>query len=99
MTGHVGAGDRYLLRLYIAGSSARSMAALRNLRELCETHLVGRFELEVVDLVDDPSAAVEHNILAIPTLIRQLPLPVRQIIGDLSDHERVLEGIAVIPLD
>lgn len=91
-------GERYRLRLYLAGETPRSVAALANLREICETHLPGRFEIEVVDLLDTPHLAAEHDIVAIPTLIRQLPPPVQRIIGDLSDHLRVLRGLEVEPV-
>ena len=85
--------DTVHMRLYIAGQTQRSTRALRNLRAICETHLAGRFDLEVVDVIQRPEMARDHDILAIPTLVRRLPEPVRQIIGDLSDHERVLVGL------
>jgi circadian clock protein KaiB len=80
----------YNLRLYVAGQTPKSVAALNNLRQLCEKHLAGRYSLDVIDLMQDPSLAQRDQIVAIPTLIRQLPEPIRRIIGDLSNSERVL---------
>ena len=85
--------DIYTLRLYIAGQTPRSVAALANLKEICEEHLAGRYTLEVVDLLENPQLARGDQILAIPTLVRKLPLPMRRIIGDLSNTERVLVGL------
>jgi len=84
-----------VLCLYIAGETPRSIAALANLKKLCEENLVGRYEIEVVDLVDHPHLARQDQILAIPTLVRKLPTPIRKIIGDLSNVERVLLGLEV----
>jgi circadian clock protein KaiB len=81
------------LRLYVAGQSPKSLRALSNLKALCEEHLDGRYELEVIDLVEHPSLARSDEILAIPTLVRSLPEPLRKIIGDLSDTELVLVGL------
>ncbi|MEO6711060.1 MAG: circadian clock KaiB family protein [Planctomycetota bacterium] len=86
------------LRLYVAGQTARSTAALSNLRRLCETHLAGRYQIEVIDLLVNPKLAVGDQILAVPTLVRRLPEPMKKIIGDLSDEERVLVGLDVQPL-
>ena len=83
------------LRLYVAGATAKSVAALANLRRLCETHLAGRYEIEVVDLLVNPKLAAGDQILAVPTLVRKFPEPIRKIIGDLSDEERVLVGLDV----
>ena len=85
--------DTYILRLYIAGQTPRSVAALANLKEICEEHLAGRYTLQVVDLLENPQLARGDQILAIPTLVRKLPLPMRRIIGDLSNTERVLVGL------
>jgi circadian clock protein KaiB len=85
--------DTYILRLYIAGQTPRSVAALANLKEICEEHLAGRYKLQVVDLLENPQLARGDQILAIPTLVRKLPLPMRRIIGDLSNTERVLVGL------
>jgi circadian clock protein KaiB len=81
------------LRLYVAGQSPRSMHALTNLRNLCELHLAGHYDIEVIDLVERPALAQGDDILAIPTVIRHLPAPSRRIIGDLSDSDRVLRGL------
>jgi len=86
------------LRLYVAGQTARSMAALENLKNLCETHLAGRYHIEVVDLLVNPRLAAGDQILAVPTLVRKFPEPIRKIIGDLSNRERVLVGLDVQPL-
>ena len=83
------------LRLYVAGATAKSVAALANLRRLCETHLAGRYEIEIVDLLVNPKLAAGDQILAVPTLVRKFPEPIRKIIGDLSNEERVLVGLDV----
>jgi len=83
------------LRLYVAGQSAKSIAAFDNLRHICETHLAGRFQLEVIDLLLHPQLAAGDQILAIPTLVRKLPEPIKKIIGDLSNESRVLVGLDV----
>ena len=85
------------LRLYVAGQSPRSLRALSNLTHLCEEHLTGRYEIEVIDLVSHPALASADNVLAIPTLVRRMPAPSRKIIGDLSDTERVLVGLRIRP--
>jgi len=84
--------------LYVAGQSPKSLRALTNLTTLCEEHLAGRYEIEIVDLVEQPSLARSDDILAIPTLVRRLPAPLRKIIGDLSNTERVLVGLRLRPL-
>jgi circadian clock protein KaiB len=81
------------LRLYVAGQTPRSLAAFSNLKKLCEEHLAGEYEIEVVDLLENPQLARGDQILAIPTLVRKLPEPIRKIIGDLSNTERVLVGL------
>ena len=83
----------YHLRLYVAGQSPKSVRAVENLRRVCEEHLPGRYEIELVDLVEEPQRARGDEIIAVPTLIRKLPEPVRRIIGDLSDTEKVLVGL------
>jgi circadian clock protein KaiB len=83
----------WYLRLYVAGQSPKSLHALANLTKLCEEHLAGRYDIEVVDLVEHPDQARDDDILAIPTLVRRLPQPLRKIIGDLSDTGRVLVGL------
>ena len=86
------------LKLYVAGNTAKSVAALANLKRLCETHLAGRYTIEVIDLMVNPKLAAGDQILAVPTLVRKFPEPLRKIIGDLSNEERVLVGLDVRPL-
>lgn len=86
-----------VLRLYVAGHTPKSVAALANLRKICDEHLVGGHTLKVIDLLKDPKLARGDQILAIPTLVRRLPLPVRRILGDLSSVERVLTGLGLVP--
>jgi len=93
----LGADDIWLLRLYVAGQSPKSLNAFANLKALCEEHLAGRYEIDVVDLVEHPSLARSDDILAIPTLVRRMPEPLRKIIGDLSNTERVLVGLRIQP--
>ena len=90
-------GEVYDLRLYVAGQTPRSVLALENLRRLCDEHLAGRYRVEVIDLLVNPSLARGDEILAVPTLVRKLPSPIRKIIGDLSDTERVLVGLQMRP--
>jgi len=85
------------LRLYVAGRSARSVAALTNLQRICEEHLRGKYRLEVVDLLVHPQLASGDQIVAIPTLVRKLPQPIRKVIGDLSSEERTLVGLQLRP--
>ncbi len=85
------------LRLYVAGQTAKSMAALENLKKICEEHLAGKYSIEVIDLLEQPQLARGDQIFALPTLVRKLPLPVRKIIGDLSNTERVLVGLDLRP--
>ena len=85
------------LRLYIAGKTAKSKAAFENLKRICEEHLRGRYRIEVVDLLVHPQLAKGDEIVAIPTLVRKLPQPIRKIIGDLSNTERVLVGLDIQP--
>jgi len=87
--------ERWELRLYVAGQSPKSLRALSNLKVLCEEHLPGRHVIEVIDLVAQPGRARDDDILAIPTLVRRLPSPLRKIIGDLSNTERVLMGLSL----
>ena len=87
------------LRLYVAGQTPKSLAAFSNLKRICENHLRGRYRIEVIDLVEQPKLSKGDQILAIPTLVRKLPQPVRKIIGDLSDTNRVLVGLDLRPAD
>jgi circadian clock protein KaiB len=93
------APQRYKLCLFITGSTPRSMRAIENMRQICEENLKGRYSLEVVDIYDHPEATQELQIVASPTLVKILPEPLRRIIGDLSDKERVLAGLNLRPLD
>jgi circadian clock protein KaiB len=83
----------WCFRLYVAGQSPKSLRALANLKELCEAHLAGHYEIEIVDLVENPTLAKSDDILAVPTLVRRLPEPLLRVIGDLSDTERVLANL------
>lgn len=89
----------FQLRLYLAGQTSKSMAALANLQRICETHLAGQYSIEVIDLTKTPQLAASDQILAIPTLVRRLPEPIKKIIGDLSNEDRVLVGLDVRPVD
>ena len=89
--------ETWELRLYVAGQTPKSVTALANLRRYCEEHLKGRYKLEVIDLLVNPQLAEGDQILAIPTLVRKVPEPIRKIIGDLSNEERVLVGLDVRP--
>ena len=86
------------LRLYVAGNTPSSIAAFSNLKEICETHMGGRYRIEVVDLLRSPQLASGDQIVAIPTLVRRLPPPLKKIIGDLSNRERVLVGLDLKPI-
>lgn len=85
--------DIWILKLYVAGQSPKSITAFKNLKEICETHLKGKYKIKIIDLLENPQLGKGDQILAIPTLIRQLPEPVKKIIGDLSNTERVLVGL------
>jgi circadian clock protein KaiB len=87
------------LRLYVAGQTKKSIAALAHLKQICETHLAGRYDIEVIDLIENPKLAANDQILAVPTLVRKLPPPIKKIIGDLSNEERVLVGLDIKPLN
>ena len=87
------------LRLYVAGQTPKSLTAFANLKTICETHLNGRYRIEVIDLAEQPQLSKGDQILALPTLVRKLPQPVRKIIGDLSNTERVLIGLDLRPTD
>lgn len=89
----VAASTRYILKLYVAGQSPKSVSAIANIKNICEEHLQGRYELEVIDLYQQPQLALNEQIIALPTLLRRLPGPLRRIIGDMSNLERVLVGL------
>lgn len=92
------AASRYELRLFITGSTPRSTRAIENMRRICAENLDGRYQLEVIDVYQNPEATREYQIVATPTLVKVLPEPLRRIIGDLSDEERVLAGLELAPL-
>ena len=87
------ANTHYVLRLYVTGSTSQSTRAISNIRKICEEHLQGRYELEVVDITQHPKLAIGEQIIAAPTLIKKLPLPLRRFIGDMSQTERILLGL------
>jgi circadian clock protein KaiB len=89
--------EKYVLRLYVAGMTPRSQTAIKNIKKVCEEHLKGRYDLEVIDVYQKPVLAKGEQIIAAPTLIRKLPLPLRRFIGDLSDSERILLGLDLRP--
>ena len=95
--GATDAANEWELRLYVAGKSPKSLAAFANLRKLCEQHLAGRYTIEVIDLLENPQLAEGDQIVAIPTLVRSLPEPLRKIVGDLSNTERTLVGLQLRP--
>jgi circadian clock protein KaiB len=88
--------DMWILRLYVAGQTPKAITAFTNLKKICEEQLDGKYSIEVIDLLENPQLANEYQIVALPTLIRKLPVPVRKIIGDLSDTERVLIGLDLL---
>ena len=100
-TGRQGEGQQEIwqLRLYVAGQTPKSLAAFANLKDICEKHLKGKYEIEVIDLLENPKLAKGDQIFAIPTLVRKLPQPIRKIIGDLSNQEKVLVGLNLYPAD
>jgi circadian clock protein KaiB len=89
--------EGYSLHLYVAGQTPRSIAAIANLKRICDQYLPGKYKIEIVDLMANPALAQRHQIVAIPTLIRQLPEPVKRIIGDLSNVEKALVGLDIRP--
>src|SRR5678816_1181716 len=86
---------KYILRLYVTGSTGRSLKAVYNLRKICEEHLPNDYELEVIDIYKDPEAAREAQIVAAPTLVKRLPLPIRKFVGDLSNTQKILVGLDI----
>ena len=89
--------QKYLLRLYVSGTTPRSLTAVSNIKKICEEHLQGRYDLEVVDIYQQPTLAKGEQIIAAPTLIKKLPLPLRKFIGDMADRERILVGLELKP--
>ena len=97
-TARAGASEqRHTLRLYVTGATARSLRAVSNIKDICERYLKGRYDLEVVDVYEQPALVRQDQIVAVPTLVRRLPLPVRFLVGDLSMTEHVLQGLGVVP--
>ena len=90
--------DKWVLRLYVAGQTPKALTAFTNLKKICEDQLKGKYSIEVIDLLVNPQLGNEDQILALPTLVRKLPVPVRKIIGDLSNTERVLVGLDLLPV-
>ncbi|MEG4856188.1 circadian clock KaiB family protein [Microcoleus sp. K1-B6] len=89
--------EHYTLRLYISGTTIQSVTALQNIKKICEEHLQGRYELEVIDIYQQTEAVIAENIVAVPTLIKKLPLPLQKMIGNLSNTEKVLIGLNLVP--
>jgi len=89
--------EKWVLRLYVAGQSPKALTAFENLKKICQEQLKGKYSIEVIDLLKNPQLGAEDQILALPTLVRKLPVPVRKIIGDLSNTERVLVGLDLLP--
>lgn len=90
--------EHYILRLYISGTTIQSVTALQNIKKICEEHLQGRYELEVIDIYQQTEAVISENIVAVPTLIKKLPLPLQKMIGNLSNTEKVLLGLNLVPI-
>ena len=97
MAASLEAAERWELRLYVAGQTPKSLAAFANLKKICETHLRGKYRIEVIDLLANPELARADEIVALPTLVRKLPPPVKKIIGDLSNKQRTLVGMELVP--
>lgn len=93
----VKATERYVLRLYVTGMTPKSINAIQNIRKICEENLKGRYELEVIDIYQQPQLAKKEDILAAPTLIKKLPLPLRKFIGDMSNKDKILVGLDLVP--
>jgi circadian clock protein KaiB len=93
----VPAAEVWILKLYVAGQTKKSIAAFANLKKICDEHLAGKYSIEIVDLLKNPTLAKGDQILAIPTLVRQLPPPVKKLIGDLANTERVIVGLDITP--
>jgi circadian clock protein KaiB len=93
----VNATEKYVLRLYVTGMTPKSINAIQNIRRICEENLKGRYELEVIDIYQQPEYAKKEEIIAAPTLIKKLPLPLRKFIGDMSDKEKIIVGLNLVP--
>lgn len=95
-TSNIQENEKWILRLYVAGQTPKCLTAFTNLKKICETQLKGKYRIEVIDLLENPHLSRDDQILAIPTLVRKLPVPVRKIIGDLSNTQRVLIGLDIL---
>jgi len=91
------AGQKFVLKLYVSGATARSSRAIQNIRAFCEEHLMGRYELEVIDIYQHPEILEKDQVVAVPTLVKKLPPPLRKLIGDMSDEEKILVGLNLKP--
>jgi len=89
--------EKYVLRLYVTGMTPRSIYAINNIRKICEENLKGRYDLEVIDIYQQPEYAKKEQLIAAPTLIKKLPLPLRRLIGDMSDKEKIIVGLDLVP--
>jgi circadian clock protein KaiB len=89
---------KYVLYLYIAGATVRSRRAVANIKAICDEHLKGRYHLQVIDIFQNPEQTADHDIIAAPTLVKQMPLPIRRFVGDLSDANKVISGLAISPV-
>ena len=89
--------ERYVLRLYVSGMTPKSINAIENVRKLCEQYLLGRYELDIVDIYQQPDVAKTEQLIAAPTLIKKLPLPLRRFIGDMSNKDKILVGLDIVP--
>jgi circadian clock protein KaiB len=94
---HAARNEKYVLRLYVTGMTPKSINAIENIRKICEENLQGRYDLEVIDIYQQPEYAKKEEILAAPTLIKKLPLPLRKFIGDMSNQEKILIGLDLVP--
>jgi circadian clock protein KaiB len=97
MSGNSESNGKYVLYLYISGATPRSRRAIANIKAICDEHLKGRYHLQVVDIFQNPEQTAEHDIVAAPTLVKQMPLPIRRFVGDLSDTNKVVSGLAISP--
>jgi circadian clock protein KaiB len=94
---HIIGTEKYVLRLYVTGMTPKSINAIENIRKICEENLKGRYELDVIDIYQQPEYAKKEQIIAAPTLIKKLPLPLRKFIGDMSDKDKILVGLDLVP--
>lgn len=98
MAENLESNGKYVLYLYIAGATVRSRRAVANIKAICDEHLKGRYHLQVIDIFQNPEQTADHDIIAAPTLVKQMPLPIRRFVGDLSDANKVISGLAISPV-